>query len=156
REYNRRYELGLEERWTDRWWTRGGRKIEVLGFNSRKDVERARGRKFHLVWIDEAQLGPDWFAAFVEQAIMPTTLDYRGQIVVSGTPAPVADGFFFEACHDTAGKWSNAHHWTCAANPFFAGRDPLREARERYHLAEDSVTYRREWLGLWIVDPDAL
>src|SRR5262249_45792507 len=43
-----------------------------------------------------------------------------------------------------------------AANPFFAGRDPLREARERYHLAEDSVTYRREWLGLWIVDPDAL
>ena len=36
------------------------------------------------------------------------------------------------------------------------GRDPLREARERFNLSENSVTYRREWLALWEVDPDAL
>lgn len=154
REHNRTYDLGMSEHWSERWWTRGARRLEVIGFNSRKDAERARGRKFHLAWLDEAQLAPDWFARIVREAIMPTTLDFLGQVIASGTPGEVAEGFFFEACHGS--EWSNAHHWTCADNPFFAGRDPLREARERFNLAIDSITYRREWLGLWIVDPDAL
>jgi hypothetical protein len=107
-----------------------------------------------LAWIDESQLAPDWFAKLVREAIMPTTLDFLGQVYATGTPGEVADGFFFDACHGS--EWSNGHHWTAAENPFFAGRDPLREARERFNLTEDSITYRREWLGLWIVDPDAL
>lgn len=154
RDYNIRFGLGLREHWSDRWWTRGDARIEVIGFKERADVERARGRKFDLVWIDEAQLAPEWFAAKVKAAIMPTTLDYRGQVVTTGTPSEVADGFFFDACHGR--EWSNDHHWTCAQNPFFAGRDPLAEARAMYHLDPASITYRREWLGEWIVDPDAL
>lgn len=154
--YNTTHGLGLVEHWSEKWWTLGGRKIEVFSFNDRQDVARARGRKSHLVGIDEGQLGPDWFATEIEQAVMPTTLDYRGQVLVMGTPAPVADGFFHDACHETNGSWSNDHHWTAAENPFFTGRDPLAEARQMYNLAEDGVTYQREWLGLWIVDPDAL
>lgn len=156
REYNRTFDLGFSEHWSDRWWIRGNCRIEVLGFNTRRDVERARGRKYRLVWLDEAQLAPDWFESVVESAIMPTTLDYRGQLYATGTPSPIASGFFFEACHGR--KWSNDHHWTAAQNPFFIrqGRDPLREARERYHLDAASITYQREWLGIWIVDPDAL
>lgn len=154
RDHNRTYDLGMSEHWTERKWTRGARTLEVIGFNTRKDAERARGRKFHLVWIDESQLAPDWFAKLVREAIMPTTLDFLGQVYATGTPGETADGFFFDACHGS--EWSNGHHWTCAQNPFFKGRDPLREARERFNLTEDSITYRREWLGLWIVDPDAL
>lgn len=156
RDYNLRFGLGLVEHWSDRWWTLGGRRIEVLGFNGRRDVERARGRKFNLVWIDEAQLGPAWFTKYVASAVLPTTLDYRGQVYATGTPSEVAEGFFFDAIHGEG--WSSDHHWTCAQNPFFIaqGRDPLADAREMYHLTEDSVTYRREWLGLWIDDPDAL
>lgn len=154
RDYNARFELGLSERWTDRTWTKGARKLEVFGFNDRKDVERARGRKFDLVWLDEAQLGPDWFARQVQEAILPTTIDYLGQTIATGTPGPVASGFFFDACHERT--WSNRHHWTAAQNPFFKGRDPLREARERFNLREDSASYRREWLGQWVVDPDEL
>jgi hypothetical protein len=156
RTYNREFELGFSEHWSDRWWVRGDCRIEILGFNTRRDVERARGRKYRLVWLDEAQLAPEWFESVVESAIMPTTLDYRGQLYTTGTPSPVASGFFFEACHGR--KWSHDHHWTAAQNPFFIrqGRDPLAEARERYHLDAESVTYRREWLGEWIVDPDAL
>lgn len=156
REHNRTYDLGLRERWSDRWWTRGTRKIEVIGFNARKDVQRARGRKWRLVWIDEAQLAPDWFAKIALDAILPTTLDYRGQVYATGTPGEVADGFFFDACHEAS--WSHEHHWTVNQNPFYvrAGRDGLAEARAMYNLALDSTTYRREWLGLWIVDPDAL
>lgn len=156
REYNQAYGLGLRERWSDRWWSWGTSKIEVLGFNARKDAERARGRKFRLVWIDEGQLAPAWFAKLATAAIMPTTLDYRGQVYATGTPAEVAEGFFFDACHNP--EWSSRHHWTVNQNPFYAraGRDGLAEARAMYALAKDSITYRREWLGLWIVDPDAL
>lgn len=157
REYNRQFELGLEEHWSDRQWSREGSTLEVIGFNSRRDSERARGRKFHLVAADEVQGAPEWFAAFITDVVAPTTLDFRGQIVVAGTPSPVASGFFYDAYHARSG-WSNGYHWTCADNPYFIrqGRDPLREAREAYNLTEDSITYRREWLGEWIVDPDAL
>lgn len=156
REFNVTYDLGLRERWSDREWRWGTSKIEILGFNARKDVERARGRKFRLVWIDEAQLAPEWFTKIAKAAILPTTLDYRGQVYATGTPSEVADGFFFDCCHSP--EWSNDHHWTVNQNPFYvrAGRDGLAEARAMYALTEDSVTYRREWLGQWIVDPDAL
>jgi hypothetical protein len=156
REYNQTYELGLRERWSERSWNWGTSRIEVLGFNTRKDAERARGRKFRLVWIDEAQLAPAWFAKLATAAIMPTTLDYRGQVYATGTPAEVAEGFFFDACHNA--EWSSQHHWTVNQNPFYvrAGRDGLAEARAMYALDENSVTYKREWLGIWIVDPDAL
>lgn len=152
--YNRQFDLGLTPHWSEKWWSLDGRRLEIFSFHDRSDVARARGRKAHFVDIDEAQLAPDWFAHECESAIMPTTLDFLGQVWANGTPAPVAEGFFFDACHES--KWEAGPTFTAADNPFFAGRDPLREARERYHLAEDSVTYQREWLGLWIVDPDAL
>lgn len=153
-QYNRQFDLGLTPHWSEKWWSFEGRRLEIFSFHDRSDVARARGRKAHVVLIDEAQLAPDWFANECKSAIMPTTLDYLGQVCAYGTPAPSADGFFFDACHES--EWSNASHATAADNPFFAGRDPLREARERYNLPLDSVIYRREWLGLWIVDPDAL
>jgi hypothetical protein len=155
--YNREFGLGLREHWSDGWWTRGERKLEVFSFHDRDDVERARGRYAHLVAVDEAQLAPDWFARKFEEAILPTTIDYLGQAWATGTPGPVSEGFFFEACHDTE-KWSTGHHWTANDNPFFLrqGRDVLAEVRARFHFDEQNVTYRREWLGLWIVDPDAL
>lgn len=155
-QYNRQFDLGLKDHWSEKTWTLDGRRLEIFSFHDRSDVARARGRKAHLVVIDEAQEAPEWFAKECEAAIMPVTLDYLGQVWATGTPAPIADGFFFEACHRP--EWSCEEPVTAAANPFFVrqGRDPLREARERFHLSEDSVTYQREWLGLWIVDPEAL
>lgn len=155
-QYNQEFDLGLTPHWSEKWWSLDGRRLEIFSFHDRSDVARARGRKAHLVEIDEAQLAPDWFAHECESAIMPVTLDYLGQVWATGTPAPVAEGFFFDACHESS--WECEPPVTAAENPFFVrqGRDPMREARERFSLAEDSITYRREWCGLWIVDPDAL
>lgn len=155
--YNREIGLGWREHWSEKWWTKGDRKLEVFSFHDRDDVERARGRWANFVDVDEAQLAPDWFSRKFEEAILPTTIDYLGQAWATGTPSPTSEGFFFEACHDVE-KWSAGHHWTANQNPFFMrqGRDVLAEVRERFHFTEDNVTYRREWLGLWIVDPDAL
>ena len=132
--------------------------IELMRLNyDRKDVDRARGRFADLVCVDEGGLSPDWFAAQFEAAILPVTVDYRGQAWAIGTPGPVAEGFFFDACHDTA-KWSTGHQWTANQNPFFLrqGRDVLAEVRDEFKFTPDNVTYQREWEGKWIVDPDAL
>lgn len=153
--FNNKFKLGLEPRVTELAFASGQSRFEIFGFYNQKDVERARGRKCDLAIVDEAGLGPDWFSYFLSDVLAPTLLDYNGQLVLIGTPGPAASGPFFDACHALEG-WSNRHHWTCAHNPFFAGRDPLAEARQRYNLAEDSITYKREWLGQWIVDPDAL
>ncbi len=155
--YNVEYDLGLRDHWSERLWTKGQRRLEMFSFHDRGDVDRARGRWAHLVGVDESQLAPAWFVHQFEAAILPVTIDYLGQAWALGTPGPVAEGFFFDACHDTD-KWSTGHHWTAAQNPFFLrqGRDPLAEVRERFKFAPDNITYRREWLGEWIVDPDAL
>ena len=153
--HNHRHRLGLEAHKSELAFTSGACRFEIFGFYQQKDVERARGRHFDLAIVDESQLGPDWFQYFLSDVLAPALLDYSGQLVLIGTPGPSASGPFFDACHAREG-WSNGHHWTCAQNPFFAGRDPLAEARERYKLSPDSITYKREWLGQWIVDPDAL
>jgi len=153
--FNSKFKLGLEPRVTELAFASGQSRFEIFGFYNQKDVERARGRKCDLAIVDEAGLGPDWFSYFLSDVLAPTLLDYNGQLVLIGTPGPAASGPFFDACHALEG-WSNQHHWTCAQNPFFAGRDPLAEARQRYHLTPESITYKREWLGQWIVDPDAL
>lgn len=153
--HNSRFNLGWEPKLADACFRRGEAKIEIFGYYSRRDIERARGTYSDLVWVDEAGLLPDWAAYFIEQVIQPTTIDYLGQIVLSGTPSLVAGGYFFDAIHAIEG-WSNDHHWTAEQNPFFAGRDVFAEVCKRHSLSRDSITFRREWLGEWIVDPDEL
>lgn len=153
--HNNTFGLGWQAHISDQCFRRGDSKIELFGYYSKRDVERARGTWADLVWVDEAGLLPDWAAYFIEQVIQPTTIDYLGQIVLSGTPSLVPAGYFFDAIHALEG-WSNKHHWTAEQNPFFAGRDVFAEVCARFNLTRDSITFRREWLGKWIVDPDAL
>ena len=152
--WNRECRLGLVPRWSDREWRRGPGTLEFAGFATRKQADKVRGRKKDLIWIDEAQLGPAWFDYMVRESMLPILLDYGGDIVLTGTPGMVADGLFFDAT--TGPLWSNRHHWTARENPFFKGRDPLRELQDRLKLLPGTAAYKREWLGEWVVDPDAL
>jgi hypothetical protein len=76
--YNHEFDFGWREHWSDKWWTKGERRLEVFSFHDRDDVERARGRWANFIDVDEAQLAPDWFAKRFESSILPTTADYRG------------------------------------------------------------------------------
>ena len=151
---NRLHRLGWTPKLSDGRFEREDAVIEIFGYYTKRSVERARGRYSDLVWVDEAGLLPDWAEYFIEHVIAPTTLDFRGQIVLSGTPAPVSSGYFFDAIHSQ--HWSNKHHWTAEDNPHFAGRDVFAEVCQRLNLSRESVTFRREWLAEWLVDPDAL
>lgn len=152
--WNKECELGMVEHWSDRQWTHGPGTLDFAGFATRKQADKLRGKKYHLVWIDEAQLGPSWFEYFVQESLLPTLLDFGGDVVMTGTPGIVADGLFFDAV--TGSLWSNRHHWTARENPFFKGRDPFQELQDRLKLTPGTAAYKREWLGQWVVDPDAL
>jgi len=152
--WNRELGLGLVEHWSDLQWTCGPGVLDFAGFATRKQADKLRGKKYHLVWIDEAQLGPDWFEYFVQESLLPTLLDFGGDVVMTGTPGITADGLFFDAV--TGPVWSNKHHWTAAQNPFFKGRDPFAELADRLKLKPGTPAYKREWLGEWVVDPERL
>lgn len=63
--------------------------IEVWTLDSK---DPARGRKYHLVIIDEAGIVQDLLSLY-RQAIRPTLVDYRGDMIVLGTPKGRRHGF---------------------------------------------------------------
>lgn len=60
----------------------------------------ARGRKYHLAVIDEAGIVADLIVLY-QQAIRPTLVDYRGELLVLGTPKGRRHGFI------TMFKWGD-------------------------------------------------
>lgn len=152
---NRRYGLGLEEHRSNLKWTRGQSTLELFGFHTERQADAARGRWFDLLFVDEAQMGAPWFGDFLKAVLLPTLHDYNGQLVIMGSAGKVCDGFFYDSCLSPRG-WAHMHIGTCADNPHFVGRDPLKEARDKYGFTENDPIYQQEWLARWVVDPDAL
>lgn len=151
--FSRQYDLGLRPLYSDQCFERLGSRLDFAGFSTRKEADKLRGQKFHLIGVDESQLGPEWFGYMLDEAILPTLLDYGGKLWLYGTPGLTADGFFFDACHSPG--WSNGHSWTYRDNPFFRGRDITAEL-EKLNIVPGTPKYQREWEGKWVIDPEVL
>lgn len=129
-----------------------GGQIILGGCNDELEVERYRGPAYPTVVIDEAQSIRSFFEYMVEDILEPATLDYRGQIFITGTPNASCAGFFHDVMKRRKRGWS-LHHWTLLENPHL--QDPagwLRERRERKGITEDDPKYRREYRGEWVRD----
>jgi hypothetical protein len=74
-----------------------------------------RGHGYHLVLVDEAAHDEGYLAGTLEAAIGPTTIDFRGKIVLASTPNGL-DGAFWE-CATIAEKGYEVHHAPTTANP---------------------------------------
>jgi hypothetical protein len=82
-----------------------------------------RGRKYHLVLIDEAAHDEGYLKDAFPAAIAPTLLDYAGSIVEASTPNGVSpDNNFWQAAHLSELGFV-VHHAPTAANPHL----PLEE-----------------------------
>ena len=76
-----------------------------------------RGRKYHLVLIDEAAHDEGYLTAAFPAAIAPTLLDYAGSIVEASTPNGVSpDNHFWQAAH-LAELGFVTHRAPTSANP---------------------------------------
>jgi len=101
--------------------------IEVWTLDSK---DPARGRKYHLAVIDEAGIVQDLLALW-QQAIRPTLVDYRGEMLMLGTPKGRRHGFiqlFNRGLNPDETSWQSFRAPT-VDNPYIP-KDEIEEARK--------------------------
>lgn len=144
----------------------GDAQIWVMGADNDRDVDRLRGFAYRLVVIDEAQSVTADLDNLVNDVISPALADYRGRLILAGTPGPSCMGYLHDVSTSTDNTWSR-HHWTVLDNPLFPAwrnREDWRGIAEKYldeirrarGWSADDPTYLREWMGRWARDDQAL
>jgi hypothetical protein len=148
-------------------------RIWMSGCKDFREAEKLRGDWLNKVIIDECQsfsVIPDMskddgtgrgkflLEYLVEDVLSPRLMDKAGGMVLSGSPGVVLRGYWYEI---TTGKgvklkWPT-HQWSLLQNPYMTNvRAELAERMRIFGWTEASATYRREWLGQWVEDSDAL
>lgn len=136
-----------------------GSQIMLGGTEDESSIDRWRGLALKKVYIDEAQSFRPFIKQLVDDVVVPSLFDYDGSLILIGTPGPVCQGYFYEAA--TGHGWSH-HHWTIFDNPWIEKKsgkkvsELLAAERARRGITEQDPTYRRESLGQWVPDGDAL
>lgn len=134
-----------------------GSRVRCAGAKDKKEADKIRGpERIALAIVDEAQNFREAVLKYlVEEVLEPGMLDVGGKLVITGTPGALPVGYFFEAAHN---REFSQHRWSLRENPHL-GVDVatfLAGIRKRRGITEDNATYRREYLGEWVKDLDAL
>ncbi len=137
-----------------------GSYFSCAGAKDKREIGKFRGRKLRRIYIDEAQNFPSYLQDMIEQDLMPTLRDLRGEMIVTGTPGPLKRGFFYGI--STGGLWES-HNWTAFENPHLHdpanGKDyekTLEEERRVRGIDKSEPGYVRETYGIWTEDTDSL
>jgi hypothetical protein len=133
-----------------------GSKIILRGCDSSGEIEKLRGPKYPGAVIDEAQSFPEYMMTLIDEVLEPATMDYGGQIMVTGTPGPLPVGPFYRITNGIEPGWS-VHHWTWRDNPHLPNRfEWIQEKIARHNWDENTPKYQREYEGKWVHDSDSL
>lgn len=133
-----------------------GSKVILRGASTVREVEKLRGPKYPLCIIDEAQGFPAYILdSLVDEVLEPATLDYKGQIVATGTPNAACAGPFKDIVHHGMG-WK-VHNWTLRDNPHLPDVNTwLNTLCERRGWSKDTPAFLREYCGIWVRDLEGL
>lgn len=72
-----------------------GSNLEIFAADTAADTDKLRGRAKHRVRVDEAQKFPA-LAKFVRSVVTAVLKDFRGQLIIQGTPGEDCDGYFYD------------------------------------------------------------
>lgn len=163
---------------------RNGSYIFLYGAETMDRIERMRGDEYDLVVIDEAgSFAPSTLAYLIHTVLKPAVGTRDGQIVLVGTPGFIFAGDFYYGTNPDkidprtklTGKghpiswrydpkvgrrddvmWS-FHTWTMADNTAKKAQweRALRD-KKRNNIRDDNPTWRREYLGEWVLSEDGL
>jgi len=101
--------------------------IYLVGVDDERAITKALGLPYHRVRWDEAQKIPRKFTPTILETLLPTLLDYGGQLLLTGTADRKMSGLFYEVTRSDLEQrrpgWE-VHHWTLLANPYW-GRPKL-------------------------------
>lgn len=136
--------------------TAEGSIIRLVGADMKNFINRLRGPKYAIAIIDEAQSFGSHLKELVDDVLEPALMDLQGPLCLFGTPGPTPFGYFFEVTEKRKHGFS-LHKWSLLQNPFLPhAKDFIEKLLERKGWTHDNPTYRREWLGEWVLDVDAL
>jgi len=130
-------------------------KIIIRGCDDRNQIEKFRGPKYPGAVIDEAQGFGGYILELIEDVLEPATMDYDGQILVTGTPNAICAGPFHEITTGIQQGWE-VHSWTMRENPFLP--DPegwLQRKMQQKGWTPNHPTFLREYCGIWVQDVDS-
>ena len=157
-------------------------RIWMAGCKDSAEIDKFRGPSYRRAVVDEAQSYGPYIEELVEDVLGPALVDVNGEIALTGTPAPVPAGYFYEISTGMGQReqWPT-HHWTLVQNPHIQLRDVPEELRmsevesanrsdyfnprsieylekklESNGWDRSHPTFRREWLGEWVKDLEAL
>lgn len=130
----------------------------LLGVHDKDAIEKVRGLPICLVLLDEAQVLKN-LKSLVEDSLEPALMDFDGRVVLSGTPAPVPAGYFWECINNP--EWEH-FSWTVFDNPWILKKskktpqEHLDATLKRRGVTKDDPSIQREWFGRWVYDPNSL
>jgi len=158
REMDAKFKIGAEMKDSSlRCRVPGGAEIVLMGADMPNFIGRVRGIKSPFAAIDEAQkFRNSILTELIDDILTPAISDYKdGALAVCGTPGPLPKGKFFDI---TSGKEGfSIHRWSVFDNPYMPNmREFVDDMKSKKGWTDDHPTYRREWLGEWVADTDAL
>jgi hypothetical protein len=133
--------------------------IYLAGAKDKSEIEKFRGLGMGRAVLDEAQALPAYIEELIDDVIEPGLMDFDGDLILIGTPAPVPVGYFYN-CTQRA-EWSH-HAWTVFENPHIEAKSKkspqahLERALARRGVSINDPSIQREWFGRWVYDPNAL
>jgi hypothetical protein len=128
----------------------------IRGSDTKREIDKYRGVPTQKVKVDETQaFRPAELEYLVESVLTPRTMDYGGVIDLSGTPGYTPHGYWYEVSTGRMEGWSQ-HAWTALQNPHVNAAEFFAEIRRRRKWTDTNPIYRREYLGEWVLDLDAL
>jgi len=139
-----------------------GSQVMLGGADDREAIEHYRGPAYYVVVVDECGSMPPFLSYFVDDILEPATIDHRGPIIFAGTPPKTRHGLWAQLCWpggDTDGHVVHAdvHHWTMFDNPHLPhARQDAERIRARRGWGLDHPTWLREYMGVCVVDQEAL
>ena len=157
--------------------------IFFAGAENASEIEKLRGNAFDGVIIDECKsFNLLVFSELIEDVIRPALADRQGTLIIIGTPGRELTGTFYEATQwpaqatkgpdgklypknvrfkspgwsEDVGVWSS-HHWSAKENQGNPGIwKEFLKFKANNGWADNHPVWRREYLGLWVVDTSHL
>lgn len=155
-ELNDKYKLGADPQESSLTFKVGKSEIFLVGADQKNFMRKLLGGKYRRAVIDEAQAFGDHLEAMIDDVLTPTLVDLNGDLDLYGTPGLRPSGFFYDITTGAKQGFS-VHKWSILDNPFIPNAQKfIDEMMANKGWTVDNPTYRREWLGEWVLDLDAL
>lgn len=121
------------------------------------EMEKLLGQKYALVIIDEGASWTQDLRRLVYGVLKPAVADYRGSIVLLGTPGNITTGLFYDITTGVEPGWS-LHEWTAHDNPYMAKQwaAEIKELLDANPKIADTPLFKQMYLKQWVVDDNLL